>query len=123
MPVHLRVVCKFNLVSTHAPHCCFVTQLSRYQARGKDVTKSKKLEYNIIFVHDLWKSLLIPAMKMPATIIINMGDFTTPHTFFAVIELVIQFSNALMQLFVTPVIPNLFTIIITVRLRVPEARV
>ena len=31
------------------------------------------------------KSLLIPAMKIPATIIINMGDFTTPppplHTF------------------------------------------
>ena len=64
-----------------APHCCFITQLSRYQARGKDTTKSKKLEYNIIFVHDLRKSLLIPAMIIPATIIINMGDFTTPHTF------------------------------------------
>ena len=45
-------------------------------------------------------------MIIPATLIINMGDFTTPHTFFAVIELVIQFSNAFMQLFVTPVIPK-----------------
>ena len=39
-------------------------------------------------------------MIIPATLIINMGDFTTPHTFFfAIIELVIQFSNAFMQLF------------------------
>ena len=71
-----------NLVPTHAPHCCFIIQLPRYQARGKDKTKSKKLEYNIIFVHDFWKSLLIPAMIIPATLIINMGDFTTPHTCF-----------------------------------------
>ena len=40
-------------------------------------------------------------MKIPATLIINMGDFTTPHTFFAIIELVIQFSNAFMQ-FLSP---------------------
>ena len=45
-------------------------------------------------------------MIIPATLIINMGDFSTPHTFFVVIELVIQFSNAFMQLFVTPVIPK-----------------
>ena len=45
-------------------------------------------------------------MIIPATLIINMGDFTTPHTFFAVIELVMQFSNAFVQLFVTPVIPK-----------------
>ena len=44
-------------------------------------------------------------MIIPATLIINMGDFTTPHTFFAIIELVVQFGNAFMQLFVTPVIP------------------
>ena len=31
----------------------------------------KKLEYDIIFVHDLWKSLLIPAMIVPATLIIK----------------------------------------------------
>ena len=45
-------------------------------------------------------------MIIPATLIINMGDFTTPHTFFvvAIIELVIQFSNAFMQLFCHPVI-------------------
>ena len=43
-------------------------------------------------------------MIIPATLIINMGDFTTPHTFFfAIIELVIQFSNAFMQLFCHPV--------------------
>ena len=70
------------------------------------MTKSKKLEYDIIFVHDLWKSLLIPVMIIPATLIINMGDFTTPYTFFfAVIELVIQFSNAFMQLFCHPCHP------------------
>ena len=45
-------------------------------------------------------------MIIPATLIINMGDFTTPHTFFAIIELVIQFSNAFMQLFCHPVIPK-----------------
>ena len=45
-------------------------------------------------------------MIIPATLIINMGDFTTPTPLFAVIELVTQFSNAFMQLFVTPVIPR-----------------
>ena len=44
-------------------------------------------------------------MIIPATLIINMGDFTTPHTFFAIIELVIQFSNAFMQLFCHPCHP------------------
>ena len=45
-------------------------------------------------------------MIIPATLIINMGDFTTPYTFFfAVIELVIQFSNAFMQLFCHPCHP------------------
>ena len=44
-------------------------------------------------------------MIIPATLIINMGDFTIPQTltpFFAIIELVIQFSNAFMQLFLSP---------------------
>ena len=46
-------------------------------------------------------------MIIPATLIINMGDFTTPHTFFfVIIELVIQLSNAFMQPFCHPVIPK-----------------
>ena len=76
----ITIVC-YTFVSTHAPQCCFITQLSGYQSRGKDRTKSKKLDDNIIFVHDLWKSLLIHAMMIPATLIINMGDFTTTRTF------------------------------------------
>ena len=44
-------------------------------------------------------------MIIPATLIINVGDFATPHIFFVVIELVIQFSNAFMQLFCHPCHP------------------
>ena len=80
-----------------------------YQSRGKDTTKSKKLEYNIIFVHDLWKSLLIQAMIAAATLLINMGDFPTLVPFIAVIELVIQLSNdAFMQLYCHPCHPEVF---------------
>ena len=46
-------------------------------------------------------------MIMPATLIINMGDFPTLAPFIAVIELVIQFSNdAYMQLYCHPLQPE-----------------
>ena len=48
---------------------------------GETRQKPKKLEYDIIFVHALWKSWLIQAM-IPANLIIIMGDFTTRHTFY-----------------------------------------
>ena len=49
---------------------------------GETRQNFKKLEYDIIFVHGLWKSWLIQAMMIPANLMINMGDFTTRHTFY-----------------------------------------
>ena len=47
----------------------------------------------------LRKSLLVQAMMKLATLIINMGDLLPLTPFIAVIELVIEFSNAFMQLY------------------------
>ena len=47
-------------------------------------------------------------MMIPATLIINMGDYTTLTPFIAVIELVIPFSNAFLQLYCHSCRPYLF---------------
>ena len=102
----LSLYSKFT--GTWSPHMHHITVSSPSclgTRPGKRHDKIQKLEYNIIFVHDLWKSLLIPAMIIPATLIINMGTFTTLHIFFVVIEFVIQFINAFMQLFCHPCHP------------------
>ena len=83
MPVHLRAVCKFTGTwSPHMHHTAVSLPSCLGTRRGEETRQNpKSLSTILFFVHDLWKSLLIQAMIIPASLIINMGDFTTPHTF------------------------------------------
>ena len=81
MPVHLRAVCKFTGTWSPHMHHTAVSSPSCLGTRRGEMTRQnpKSLSIILFFVHDLWKYLLILAMIIPATLIINMGDFTIPH--------------------------------------------